>query len=322
MRRLPLVLTLAAVALLIAACTEPVVPLPTAVETYEDVISVAVTGNAAGPLLHVVYYPTDPEETVNPYPVGQNAPIWYADCGYAINEAEFPEADLDDAWDRSYLYLPNWIQFEPGTLVEYSDGTLILSCIADNAPAGLTVKRHIVFPGAGAQGRFMVDVIDLVGTSATPVSIADLEYSVNDGADESSTQPWQDYGTIGAFAWATKDRYDLDDPAIGLLPLLSTKVEADAVATSGDDYYVVGADGAVLGLGQRAVIAMVAGIRGDFEVDDLAGKNASMQALGAELAPLAGGAFCASQPPAFYLWAKLLPAGIADAICQGYAALD
>jgi hypothetical protein len=66
MRRLPLVLTLAAVALLIAACTEPVVPLPTAVETYEDVISVAVTGNAAGPLLHVVYYPTDPEETVNP----------------------------------------------------------------------------------------------------------------------------------------------------------------------------------------------------------------------------------------------------------------
>jgi len=320
MHRLPLPLAFAA--LLIAACTAPVVPLPDVVETYEDVIGVMVTGTSAGPLLHVVYFGADPDETVNPYPVGQNAPIWYADCGYGISEAWFQESNLYDAWDGSYLYLPDWIQFDPGTLVEYSDGTLILSCTADNAPAGLTVKRHIVFPGAGAQGRFMVDVIDMVGTSATPVSIAGLEYYVNDGADVSSTEPWENYGAIGAFEWATKDRRDLSDPAIGLLPLLSTKVEVDAVQTSGDDYYVVGSTGATLGLGQRAVIAMVAGVRGDFDRDDLAGKNASMQALGAELAPLAGGAFCASTPTAFYLWARLLSAGIADAICQGYAALD
>ena len=76
-------------------------------------------------------------------------------------------------------------------------------------------------------------------------------------------------------------------------------------------------------MGQRAVIAMVAGIRGDFEVDSSSGKAASMQALGAELAPLAGDAFCRFDPPDFYVWSYLLEEseGIRDAICEGFAGL-
>lgn len=324
-RSLVVLFALAAAALLMTACTpaEPfTLVIPELAETFTNVEYIEVTGTADGPLLHA-YYSGGSTEIVNAFPIDENAPVFDAWCDYGIYEAEFPDNALYDAWDGSYLYFPDDIDFDDGTLRVYDDGTLILTCAASNAPAGLSIERHLVFPGSADQGRFMVDVLDVVGTSNTPVDISSLEYYVNDGADDSSSEPWETFGSVGAFEWATKDDYDLDDPAIGLLPLLSTQVEVDADATGGDEYYVVGSDGATLAQGERAVIAMVAGIRGDFASDSVAGKTASMQSLGAELAPLTGDAFCRFNPPVFYVWSYVLDEskGIRDAICAGYAGL-
>lgn len=324
-RSLVVLFALAAVALVMNACT-PEQPftlvIPELAETFTDVEAIEVTGTADGPLLHS-YRSGGATTVVNEVPVGENAPIFSAWCEYGINEAEFRDNLLYDAWDGSDLYFPDFIDFDDGTLAVYDDGTLILTCAASDPPAGLSIERHLVFPGDTDQGRFMVDVLDVVGTSDTPVGISDLEYYVNDGADDSSTEPWETLGSVGAFEWATKDDYDLDDPAVGLLPLLSTKVEVDTDATGGDEYYVVASDGATLAQGERAVIAMVAGIRGDFDSGSLAGKTDSMQALGAELAPLAGDAFCRFNPPAFYVWSYLLgdSEDVRDAICEGFAGL-
>jgi len=324
-RSLVVLFVLAALALVMNACT-PEQPftlvIPELAETFTDVESIKVTGTADGPLLHT-YRSGGSNQVVNDVPVDENAPIFNAYCDYGIEEADFPDNALGDAWDGSYLYFPDFVDFDDGTLHVYDDGTLILTCAASNPPAGLSIERHLVFPGSADQGRFMVDVLDVVGTSGTPVGISDLEYYVNDGADDNSSEPWETFGSVGAFEWATKDDYDLGDPAVGLLPLLSTKVEVDTDATGGDLYYVVGSDGATLALGERAVIAMVAGIRGDFDSGSLAGKTASMQALGTELAPLAGDAFCRFNPPVFYVWSYVLDESesIRDAICAGYAGL-
>ncbi|MFU8888965.1 MAG: hypothetical protein ACNA8N_10235 [Trueperaceae bacterium] len=324
-RSLAVLFALAAVALVVNACT-PEQPftlvIPELAETFTDVESIKVSGTADGPLLHS-YRSGGSNEIVNDVPTDENAPVFNVYCVYGIDEAEFPDNSLYDAWDGSYLYSPDYVAFDDGTLRSYDDGTLILTCAASNPPAGLNIERHLVFPGSADQGRFMVDVLDIVGASDTPVDISDLEYYVNDGADDSMLEPWETFGSVGAFEWATKDDDDLSDPAVGLLPLVSTKVEVDTDATGGDLYYVVGSDGATLALGERAVIAMVAGIRGDFDPGSLAGKTASMQALGAELAPLAGDAFCRFNPPVFYVWSYLLEDSddIRDAICAGYAGL-
>ena len=324
-RSLAVLFVLASVALVMNACTpkEPfTLVIPELAETFDDVESIAVSGTADGPLL-LTYRSGGSNQIVNQIPVGENAPMFDAYCDYGIYEAAFPDSGLSDAWDGSYLYFPDFVDFDDGTLRLYDDGTLILTCAASNPPAGLSIERHLVFPGSGDQGRFMVDVLDVVGASDTPVDISDLEHWVNDGADAGAGEPWHDYGSIGAFEWATKDDYDLSDPAVGLLPLLSTKLEVDTESTVGDDYYVVGSDGATLAQGERAVSAMVAGIRGDFDPGSLSGKTASMQALGAELAPLAGDAFCRFNPPVFYVWSYLLEESddIRDAICAGYAGL-
>lgn len=289
--------------------------------SWDDVTSVEVSGTANGPRLIGLRVGVADTE-VNPFPVGIDAPLWTASCANGIAQATFPEGGLDDAWGGSTVSYDGALEFAPGTLRAYAAGTLVLSCPATNAPAGVGVTRHLVFPGGAAGGRFVVEVVDLIGTSVSPAPLAPFGYEVRDGTGEASSVAWQDHGSVGAFAWATKGASDLTDPAIGLLPLPSARIVVDP-STSGASYRLAGADGATLVLGQRASFAMVAGIRGGFTPGDADGKDAAMQALGTELAALAGGAFCGPARPSFFAWTGIVDNGpaVAAAICDGYATL-
>jgi hypothetical protein len=289
--------------------------------SWDDVTSIVVSGTVAGPRLIGVRVGVV-ETEVNPFPVGIGAPRWTASCATGIAQAAFPEAELDGAWAGSTITYDGAVTFAPGTLRAYAGGSLVLSCPQSGAPTDLIVARHLVFPGGAEGGRFAVEVVDLTGSSVAPAPLAPFGYEVRDGSGAASTTPWQDYGSIGAFAWATKGASDLTDPAVGLLPLPSQEIVVDP-ATSGASYRLAGAEGATLALGQRASFAMVAGIRGGFTAGDAAGKNAAMQALGTELAALAGGAFCGPARPTVHAWSTFVDYGpaIAAAICDGYAAL-
>jgi hypothetical protein len=259
---------------------------------------------------------------VNPFPVWSEAPLWTASCASGIAQASFPARGLDDGWAGSTIAYDGAVAFAPGTLRAYTGGTLVLTCTPATEPAGVGVVRHLVFPGGAAGGRFAVEVVDLVGTSVTPAPLAPFGYEVRDGAGAASSAAWQDYGSLGAFAWATKGSSDLSDPAVGLLPLPSRRIVVDP-ATSGSSYRLAGAEGATLGLGQRASFAMVAGIGGGFSAGNAAGKDAALQTLGAELSALAGGAFCGAARPAVHRWPESFDNGpaVAAAICDGYTAL-
>jgi hypothetical protein len=289
--------------------------------SWDDVTSMTVSGTANGPRL-IGFRIGATDTQLNPFPVGADAPQWTASCTTGITEAAFPQGGLDDAWDGSSIAYDGVVDFAPGALRAYTGGTLVLTCRPASDPAGVGVVRHLVFPGGAAGGRFAVEVVDLVGTSVSPAPLAPFGYEVRDGTGDTAPAPWQDYGSVGPFAWATKGASDLTDPAIGLLPLTSPGLVVDP-ATSGASYRIAGADGAALVLGQRASFAMVAGIRGGFSAGDAAGKDAAMQALGTELGALAGGAFCAPARPTFHAWAEIVDFGpaIASAICDGYAAL-
>jgi hypothetical protein len=304
---------------LLASCSRTTPPLvPSLVDTTSDVYEILVAGTAGGPLLHQIVYGDFTADVIAALPTGTNPVLWFLSCEYGIEEAEFGEADLFDAWDGSELYLGAWLAFGTGTLREYDDGTLVLSCAPTPAVSGVTVARHLIVPGAGTGGRFVVEVVDLVGTSGT-TDLADFYYSVNDGADDSFVNPWHDFGSIAPFAWATKDSYDLGDPAIGLLPMPSARIAVDVAFTRGQEYALSGAAGATLAVGQRAALAMVAGAR-SFTIDNLASKNAAMAALGLELAAYGGPALCDSTPSAFHVWTALVPNGaaIASSICANY----
>jgi hypothetical protein len=289
--------------------------------SWDDVTSMEVSGTASGPRLVSLRF-GDADTEVNPFPVWNEAPRWTASCESGIAQAAFPAGGLDDAWAGSTVVYGGVVAFAPGTVRAYAGGPLVLSCTPVSAPAGVGVVRHLVFPGGAAGGRFAVEVVDLVGTSPTPAPLAPFGYEVRDGAGAASPTPWQDHGSVGAFAWATKGASDLTDPAVGLLPLPSRRIVVDP-ATSGSSYRLAGAEGATLVLGERASFAMVAGIRGGFASGDAGGKDAAMQALGAELSALAGGAFCAPARPPFHAWTGLVDNGpaVAAAICDGYAAL-
>ena len=177
-RSLVVLLTLAAVALAMNACTPEqtfTLVIPDLSETIDAIEWIEVTGTADGPLLHS-YRSGGASTVVNAVPVDENAPVFYAFCAEGIDEAEFPDNGLYDAWDGSYLYFPSYINFDDGTLRVYDDGTLILTRAASNPPAGLSIERHLVFPASADQGRFMVDVLDVVGAAGTPVDISDMEY--------------------------------------------------------------------------------------------------------------------------------------------------
>jgi hypothetical protein len=342
LRRLGTFVLIATLAL-VAACspTENENPPPTLVATTPGVFGVFVGGTVDGPALlrtvpDVVDYSDDLYNGIYPYlaggarpafvPVDLDGVVWGLNCPYGLDEAVFVDPPVSDAWDASQLgyfdgVFDAQLGFDTGTVREYSDGTVVLSCAATSAPAGASVVRHVLVPGAGTESRFAFDVFVLRNVGAGPLDLAPMTYDLDDGADPSATNPWSDYGTIGAFAWATKGSTDTRDPAIGVVPLTSTAFEVDAAATRGDDYVMRGSGS--LAVGTTTGFAMLAAVRGGFQPGDAGGKDAAMIALGAELAALDGGAFCAADASPFFVWTALAENGaaIAAAICDGYAAL-
>jgi len=325
--------------LLVAACSQKTVAtLPKLVDTTPTIAGMYVGDGSTGPVLWGAFNDDDSyneaysdvweylSDGIRPdwAPAGTISAVWALSCTYGLEEGWVIPDDLGDAWDGSSVYFDGGeITFGVGTLRTYDDGTLVLSCPSDNAPSGVAVTRHFAVPGTGADGRIIVEVIAFNGLDADGFDLSDFEYYLNDGADDSSANPWQTYGSVGPFEWATKDDYDTDDPAIGVIPLLSTHFEVDFAATNGDDYYLISVDGTTLAEGERAVMAMVAGIRGGFDAGDGPGKYEAMLALGDELALLDGNAICSVGTSGFYVWAKLLdPDGeLLEAICDGYDAL-
>jgi hypothetical protein len=336
MRRLA---SLIALATALSACGSPEGPgLPRLVETHADVVGLFVGAGPAGTSLlfferdeaafdlrlEELFDHIDGEAPRPDWLPASTSAAWYGTCTTGLEDGLVLDPLLSDAWDGTTLFRGATAEpFSPGTLRSYDDGTLVLSCAATDPLPGLAITRHLILPGAGPGGRFMVEVVDVVGTAAGGAPLAGLSFLVNDGTDADDPEPWADHGTVGAFAWATKGASDLSDPAIGILPLLSTHVEVDRVNTRGDVYMVTPIDGATLGIGERAVIAVVLGMRGGFASGDAAGKDAAMVALGAELEAFAGGAFCGAVRPVLFGWTALIASGepIAAAICAGYAAL-
>jgi hypothetical protein len=335
-----LLTSVAALLFVLASCSEapPAATLPDLVDTTTGVAGIIVGASAGGPVLWGSFPDIDAYNNAyfefSTYAFGGERPDWAPAgtiemgwalaCYYGVEEAWSVADEIGDAWDGSDIYLgPGWVDFELGTLREYADGTLILSCPALDAPTGVAVTRHFAVPGAGPGGRFAVEIVDLVGTASAGFDLAAFEYILDDGADDNSSQPWQTHGSVGPFEWATKDDNDNSDPAVGVIPLLSTHLVVDMSATGGDEYVIVAADGATLAAGERAVLAMVTGIRGGFSAGDAAGKNAAMLALGQELAALDGDAVCTVGVSGFHVWAKLIdPDGaLLEAICDGYDAL-
>jgi hypothetical protein len=329
----------AALLLLLASCAqEPPATLPSLIDTTTGIAGIIVGGASTGPVLWGAF------DTVDEYneaygdvydfayggarppwaPAGSISVAWGLACSYGLEEAWVVEDGLGDAWDGSDVYF-GWdeLTFGVGTLRAYDDGTLLLSCPASAAPTGVTVTRHFAVPGVGSLGRFAVEVIAFTGVASGGFDLVDVVYVLDDGADDDMAAPWETYGSVGAFEWATKDDYDTSDPAIGVIPMMSPHFEVDPLATGGDQYYVRSVDDASLAVGERAVVAMVAGIRGGFAESDAAGKDLAMQALGEELALLDGDAICAVGSSGFHVWSKLLdPDGdVLEAICDGYDAL-
>jgi hypothetical protein len=314
--------------------------LPVVVDTFNDVFGMFVGTAAAGPsLLHHVAdadayldglvqlrkATADASERPTWAPAAVADLVWALDCSTGITEADGLTDGLTDAWDGSYLsYGDDRIHVDgTGTLRTYDDGTLILAC-PTTTEAGLALTRRLIVPGSSPGGRLAVELIDVVGTSATPIDLAPFLYWIDDGADDYAAAQWHDHGATAAFAWGTKGAFDLTDPAVGVLSLISTGLEVDLDRTAfGDEYPVGGRAGASLATGQRAAIAMIVGIRGGFATGDGPGKDAAMLALGSDLAAHAGGAVCATAPGEFFVWFDLVENGpaIRTAICAGYAGL-
>ncbi len=337
------VFALVAALALVAACSPggTQAPLPTLVATTPGVFGIFVGGTADGAALlrtvpDVVGYSDDLYNGIYPYLAGGVRPafvpadlvgvVWGLNCPYGLDEAVFVDPPVGDAWDGSELgyfdgVFDAYLGFGTGTVREYSDRTIVLSCAATHAPTGTSVTRHLLVPGGGTESRFAVDVFALTNVGAGPFDMAPFEYALNDGADPSGANPWQDYGVIGAFAWATKGSSDTLDPAIGVVPLTSTALAVDAASTNGDDYVLLGSG--TLTAGATTGFAMLAAVRGGFQAGDASGKDAAMIALGNELAALDGGAFCATPANPVFVFTELVEHGaaIADAICDGYAAL-
>lgn len=329
----------AALLLLLASCAqEPPATLPALTDTTTPVVAIIVGGASTGPVLWGAFDDSSSYDAayndiwtysvsgVRPdwAPDGEISGVWALECESGLREAWVIPDALSDAWDGSNLYVgPDYVTFGVGTLRTYDDGTLLLSCPASNAPTGVTITRHVAVPGAGAEGRFVVELIGFTGTATSGFELAGVQYYLNDGADDYGAPLWATYGSIGPFEWATKDDADTNDPAIGVIPLLSTHFEVDTTSTGGDTYYLAAADGATLAAGERGVLAMVAGIRGGFSAGDAAGKDAAMLALGDELALLDGDAICSVATSGFHVWARLLDGGpaILEAICEGFDAL-
>jgi hypothetical protein len=335
-----LLTSVAALLLVLASCSEapPAGTLPDLVDTTTGVAGIIVGAGADGPVLWGTFTDIDDYNIAygefGTYAYGGDRPDWAPAgtiemgwalaCYYGLEEAWSVADEIGDAWDGSDIYFGvDWVEFELGTLREYADGTLILSCPAIDAPTGVALTRHFAVPGAGPQGRFVVEIVDMVGTAAAGFDLATFEYILDDGADDDSSEPWQTYGSVGPFEWATKDDYDDSDPAVGVIPMLSTHLVVDVSATGGDEYVIVATGGATLAVGERAVLAMVTGIRGGFSDGDADGKDDAMLALGEELALLDGDAVCSVGTSGFHVWAKLLdPDGdILEAICDGFDAL-
>lgn len=340
--RMSAVLVLVALVLL-AACSpaQNQTPPPTVVATTPGVYGMIVGGTDEGPELLLtaatgvdffqalytqIYGYIGGGARPDFVPADLTGVLWGLNCSDGLEEAVFVDPELGDAWDGGNLgyfdsVFDNDLNYGVGTVREYSDGTLVLSCSATLVPTGVQVVRHVIVPGAGAEGRFALDAFAVTNTGAAPLDVAPFEYFLNDGADDDLAAPWADYGTIGAFEWATKDSIDLNDPAIGLVPLTSTAFDVDFASTNGDEYTLTGSG--TLPVGATTGFAMLAAVRGGFEPNDGPGKDAAMVALGTELDALDGGAFCATTANPLFVWTAVVEGGeaIADAICEGYAAL-
>lgn len=265
----------------------------------------------------------EPETVPAPSWLGDATPaaVWWTSCTYGLVDVGVADGALQDGWDGSSVgFDGDPASFGTGTFRTFDDGTAIHSCASTSTLGGLSFVRHLVIPGAGTDGRFLLDVTLVTNETEGPIDLAQFGYNLDDGAEDELDGDWEDYGAIGAFEWATKDANDLFDPAIGVLPLLPATFDVNREYTGGE-YYVIFGTG-TLPAGATTGYALLTGVRGGFVAEDASGKAAAMQALGAELDAVDLNDLCQATPDGAFVWTRLIDGGdtLAEEICARFEA--